>query len=345
MIGPVRLYSHIALEGAGPQTILRKSEGVRTRFVVDADYGMMKITVADPSGFTVGSGLQLSDDLHNQGWQVTTAMVTAVDGNVLYLDNSTVHDYIASQNGTISNAFSLVEAVGAEDVRIAHLRVEGNKATNDYINGCRGGGIYIHKSRNCVIENVHVNEFNGDSFSWQITENITVRNCMASNGDGLGFHPGTGSHHSIVESNISRHNALDGIYLCWRVQHSVFRKNLSYGNGENGISIGHQDTDNVFEDNQLYENGMHGVLFRDETFQNSGHRNTFRNNIIENNGTAQPSYGFFVGGNTQDISIEHNVIRSSGQGGQQAAIFIGRTAKDVQVRDNVVSGHQEIVRE
>ncbi len=145
-------------------------------------------------------------------------------------------------------------------LKLPILSVEGNKKTNDYINGCRGGGVYIHKSKDCLVENVTVNEFNGDSFSWQITERITVRGCEVSNGDGLGFHPGTGSDHSIVENCISHHNKGDGIFLCWRVQNGIFRNNTSYSNGENGISIGHKDTDNIFENNHLYENGFQGVL-------------------------------------------------------------------------------------
>jgi hypothetical protein len=65
--------------------------------------------------------------------------------------------------------------------------------------------IYI-KSKNCLVENVKVNEFNGDSFSWQIDEKITLRGCEASYGGGLGFHPGTGSDQTIVENCISHHN-------------------------------------------------------------------------------------------------------------------------------------------
>ncbi len=344
--GPVRLASNVSLEGAGPETVLRKSDGFRTSFTVDADYGMQKVRVKDPSGFRVGSGIQLYDKLHHQGWDVTTAMVTAIEGDVLYLDNRTVQDYLSSEDGVISNAFSPVEGVGVENVRIANLTVDGNKATNDYINGCRGGGIYLHKSRNCTVDGVHVTNFNGDSFSWQITEDITVRHCEASNGGGLGFHPGTGSVRSVVEENTSHHNKEDGFFLCWRVQHGVFRKNVSYANGRYGISIGHQDTDNLFEQNHVYENTEHGVCFREETEANGGHRNTFRDNIIENNGTgAKPAYGFFVGGHTDDIVIEKNTIRSTGKGNQQAAVCLGSDAQRVTVKDNTVAGHAEVVKE
>ncbi len=246
IIGPVRLSDNTSLIGSGSSTILQKCDGFKTSFIIDADWGMLKAVVKDIRGFKVGMGIQLYDDQHNQGWDVTTALITDIQDNVIFFDNRTVNDYLASLNGTITNSCSIIEAVDAENVKIADFVVEGNKSTNAYINGCRGGGIYIHKSKNCVVENVKINEFNGDSFSWQITENITIRGSEASNGNGLGFHPGTGSDHSVVENCISHNNKGDGIFLCWRVQNGIFRNNSVFANGDNGISIGHKDTDNIF---------------------------------------------------------------------------------------------------
>lgn len=345
IIGPVRIPDNTALIGSGKTTILKKCDGFRTTYTIDADYGMQKAYVKDASGFKIGMGIQLLDDDHNQGWDVTTAIITDIKDNVIYFDNRTVFDYIAEYGGSISNGCSIIEAVGVSNVKIANLLVEGNKKTNDYINGCRGGGVYIHKSKDCLVENVTVNEFNGDSFSWQITERITVRGCEVSNGDGLGFHPGTGSDHSIVENCISHHNKGDGIYLCWRVQNGIFRNNTSYSNGDNGISIGHKDTDNIFENNHLYENGFQGVLFRDENEQNSGHRNTFINNIIENNGMAHESSGFYINGVTHDITITNNTIRSTGKGNQTTAILVGPNSTKITATGNKISGSKEIVYE
>jgi hypothetical protein len=343
--GPVRLSGNTSLIGSGEKTILRKCDGFKTSFIIDADWGMLKAVVKDVSGFKIGMGIQLYDSGHNQGWDVTTAVITDIEENTIYFDNRTVNDYLASLDGTVSNSFSVIEAVDAENVKIADLVIEGNKNTNEYINGCRGGGIYIHKSKNCLVENVKINEFNGDTFSWQITENITIRGCEASNGNGLGFHPGTGSDHSTVENCVSHHNKGDGIFLCWRVQNGIFRNNTSYANGDNGISIGHKDTDNVFENNHLYENGSHGVLFRNENEQNSGHRNTFTNNVIENNGTREESAGFHIGGETHDITITNNTIRSTGKGTQTTAIFVGKKSSKITSSDNMISGSKEIVYE
>ncbi len=345
IIGPVRLSDNTSLTGSGKATILKKCDGFKTSFIIDADWGMLKAAVKDAGGFKTGMGIQLYDSEHDQGWDVTTAVITDIQDNTIYFDNRTVNDYLASLNGTVTNSFSIIEAVDVENVKISDLVVEGNKNTNDYLNGCRGGGIYIHKSRNCLVENVKINEFNGDTFSWQITENITLRGCEASNGNGLGFHPGTGSDHSIVENCISHHNKGDGIFLCWRVQNGIFRNNTSYGNGDNGISIGHKDTDNIFENNHVFENGSHGVLFRNENEQNSGHRNTFTNNVIENNGISRESAGFYIGGETHDIKIFNNTIRSAGKGKQAIAIFIGKKTAKISAIENKISGSKDIVYE
>lgn len=345
IICPVRISDNTSLIGSGEATILKKCDGFKTSFVIDADWGMLKAVVKDASGFKTGMGIQLYDSQHNQGWDVTTAVITDIQDKTIYFDNRTVNDYLASLDGTITNSFSIIEVVEAENVKIEDLAVEGNKSTNEYLNGCRGGGIYIHKSKNCLVENVKINEFNGDTFSWQITENITVRGCEASNGNGLGFHPGTGSDHPVVENCLSHGNKGDGIFLCWRVQNGIFRNNTSYGNGDNGISIGHKDTDNIFENNHVYENGLHGVLFRDENEQNSGHRNTFTNNTIENNGTREESAGFYIGGETHDIKITNNIIRSTGKGNQKTAIFVGKKSSGLTAADNKISGSKDIVYE
>jgi parallel beta-helix repeat protein len=343
--GPVRLSDNITLKGSGKSTILKKCNGFSTSYIVDADWGMMKAVVKDASGFRTGMGIQLYDDNNKGGWDVTTAVITDIKDNVIYFDNGTVNDYIAALNGVVSNGCSIVEAVDAENVKISDLVVEGNKSKNDYINGCRGGGIYIHKSKNCLVENVQVNEFNGDSFSCQVTENITFRGCEASYGDGLGFHPGTGSDRPTVENCISHHNKGDGLFLCWRVQNGTFRNNTIYANLDNGISIGHKDTDNIFENNHVYENANHGVLFRNENEQNAGHRNIFISNTIENNGTAKESAGFYIGGTTNTITIKDNIIRSEGKGNQKTAIIVGKNSSNVTAEGNKIIGSKEIIYE
>ena len=150
----------------------------------------------------------------------------------------------------------------------------------------------------------------------QFTENITVKGCEASNGNGLGFHPGTGWDRSTVESCISHHNKGDGIFLCWRVQNGVFKNNVVYANQDNGISIGHKDTDNVFENNHVYEMRTRVYTFRDETEENSGHRNTLPAIPLKTTGCQEKPADFISAVETRDITITNNIIRSTGKGNQ-----------------------------
>jgi parallel beta-helix repeat protein len=213
--------------------------------------------------------------------------------------------------------------------------------TNDSIDGCRGGGIYLHKSRKCTVENVKVRRFKGDGISWQISEDITVSGCEATGCSNFGFHPGTGSVRTKLENCTSHDNGTDGIFVCWRVRNGSFTGNSSYHNGGNGISIGHKDTDNTFVNNRISENGEHGVYFRKEIEQNGAHRNTFRDNVVENNGIKSGGYGFYVDGATTDILIEHNTIRNTAGGQQKAGVFIGEKAARVKVLENQMSGHEK----
>jgi len=90
--GPLRLSDNVTLKGSGKETILHKCNGFRTSFIIDADWGMLKAVVKDVSGFRIGMGIQLYDDDHDSGWDVTTALITDIQDNVIYFDNNTVND-------------------------------------------------------------------------------------------------------------------------------------------------------------------------------------------------------------------------------------------------------------
>jgi hypothetical protein len=339
--GPVTLASNISLIGAGSETVLKKVDGIRTPFIDDADYGELKLTVAETTGIIPGMGVQIYDKNQNSGWAVTTAVVTAVDKNVIYIDNYLVRDYDADDQGMLSNACSIISTVETDNVRIADLVVDGNKLTNDYLNGCRGGAVYVHKSTNTFIENIQVRDFNGDGISWQLTENVTVRNCDISGCTNSGLHPGTGSPKTLIEGNESHHNDKEGLFICWRVHHGVVRKNVFHHNGRYGICTGHKDTDMLFQENHIYENGSDGVNFRGEKAANAPHRNTFIRNTIENNGTEKGGFGFSFNSPSEEILIKENIIRDSGAGSQKAAVYITRNGLPVKLEQNRISGHRD----
>ncbi|MGB2866952.1 MAG: right-handed parallel beta-helix repeat-containing protein [Bacteroidota bacterium] len=342
---PTRLASNMSLIGAGDSTILRKVDGYRSLLAVDADYGMMKVTVQDARGFSAGMGVQLSDSRFSSDWDVTVATIVKIDHNTIFLDQATLRDYDCEHKAVLSNTCSIVEAVGVENVRIAFLMLEGNKGTNDLLGGCRGGAVYLQRATGCLIEHVNATDFNGDVFDWQITRDITVRDCEASNSTGKGFHPGTGSENSLIEGCTS-HDNLYGLFLCWRVKKGTFKKNTLYSNDLDGISINKKDTDNRFEGNRVFKNGHNGVCFSDYGEPDNSHRNVFVSNVIEDNGTRGSGNGFLLDLNVKDIVIQNNTIRDTGGGTQKCGVVVKKSASNIVVRDNTMSGQSggDIVR-
>ena len=341
IIVPVRLYDNISLVGSGAKTILKKCKGLRSSFALDADYGELQITVTDDSGFKPGMGIAIYDEGQRSGWDLTTARITGIKGNVIYIDNFLLRDYHADKKGTVSNNCSVISAVDAENVRIANLTVDGSRESNDMIDGCRAGGIYLHKVHKAIVENVTVKNFNCDGISWQITEYVTVRNCEVYGCANSGLHPGTGSPYTLIEGNNSHDNDGYGLYVCWRVRNGNVRNNSFHNNGINGISTGHKDTDMLYADNHIYENGSDGIQLRGDLPQNAPHRSIFKNNLIENNGTKEKGYGLSVNCQAKGVVLEDNIIRNTGSGKQVAAVLQTVNSLPVELKNNKISGHPE----
>jgi hypothetical protein len=334
---PVRIFSNMEIKGAGEKTILQKVKGVSTNFILDADYGELKLTVKETKGFQPGMGVQIYDSKQKGGWAVTTARITDIKNNTIYIDTYLERDYRTDNVGVISNACSIVEAVSSDNVRIADLAILGGKETNEYLNGCRGGAVYLHKVKNAIVENVIVKDFNGDGISWQITEDVVVKNCNVSGCTNSGLHPGTGSPNSTVVGNKSHNNDRDGMFICWRVQHGLVKNNEFYNNGRFGLCTGHKDSDVRFEENHIFDNGDDGVHFRGERESNAPHRNYFTKNIVENNN----GYGFSFNSPAKDVVLENNTIRDTGKGVQKAAFYYYKNSLPIELKNNSISGHSQ----
>jgi hypothetical protein len=338
---PVTVYSSMTLTGSGEKTILKKCRGYSSPFAIDADYGELQVTVRDASGFAPGMGVAIYDDPQRYGFDLTTAKIIAIKGNTLFIDTYLVNDYNSEKGGTVSNACSVISAVDAGNVTIKNLTVDGSGDTNEMIDGCRAGGVYLHKVKNALVENVTVRNFDSDGISWQITENVTVRNCEVYGCTNSGLHPGTGSPYTLVEGNKSHDNGGYGLFVCWRVRQGVVKNNEFFRNGNNGICTGHKDTDMLYAGNHVFENGSDGIHLRGETDLNAPHRSIFRDNIIENNGTKEGGYGFSVNSKAEGVVLENNVIRNRGAGKQLAAIYLTKNSLPVEMKNNTISGHPE----
>jgi hypothetical protein len=336
---PVRLRSNVHLTGFGTETILKRDRGVQTRYVIDADFGELKLDVENSDGFEIGMKIQVTDDQNNGCWNVSTAYITDIEDNVIYLDRGLIRDYRSDLNGLVSNASSVIEVIGAENSSVSDLVVDGNRKENFFADGCNSAGILIYKSSWITVDHVQVKDFNGEGISWQTTEHVTVKECEISGSGNTGLHPGTGSPFSTIEYNEVHHNDRDGLFICWRVYQSTVTGNRIHHNGRFGLCTGHKDSDVLFENNYIFENGSDGVNLRSESEANAPHRNSFTGNIIENNGTNGGGYGFSIDSPAKELKLTGNIFNNSLKT-QKAAIYVYQAGLKPEMQNNQFEPHE-----
>jgi nitrous oxidase accessory protein NosD len=283
--------------------------------------------------------VQITDDENSGCWNVSVATISDIVENIIYIDKGLIRDYRADKNGLVSNASSVIEALDVENVVIYNLTADGNRAENFFADGCNSAGILILRSKKVTVDNVHVKDFNGEGISWQITENVTIKNSEISGSGNTGLHPGTGSPFTAIENNNIHHNDRDGLFICWRVYQSQVSNNKIHDNGRFGICTGHKDTDVIFKLNHIYNNKSDGVNLRGEIEPNAPHRNTFVLNTIENNGAGGGGYGFSVNSKAQDLLLKDNVFKNSAKT-QKAAIYIYKGGSTPKLENNQFEKHE-----
>src|SRR5262249_30096612 len=157
------------------------------------DCNERQITVADPSGFRVGDGVSVEDD-NSGGFTVTTATLTAqVDANTFRISMPLYLDYLMSKNAVAKLTFPVVGGWKVKNVVLDGLTIDGNRARAENLNGCKGGGIYLFECEAVTIRSCAVRDYNGDGISFQVSDRVTVEECLSENNAGLGLHPGSGS--------------------------------------------------------------------------------------------------------------------------------------------------------
>jgi hypothetical protein len=306
----LHLRSNVTVRGSGEGTILKKADGVVSALALDGDFGEQQVTLRDPSGFDVGSGIAIWDDGAG-GFHTTVARIVGRRGNSFAIDRPLMSDCMVANNARAATVFPVISGYELRGARVENLTVDGNRSANVYLNGCRGAGIFLYRGFETVIRNCTVRNFHGDGISFQQSNDVTVDHCVSQDNSHLGLHPGSGSQRATVMNCVARNNGSDGLFLCWRVRHGRFEDNLFEGNGQFGISIGHKDSDNVIQRNRVVRNGRDGVFFRNESYGMAAHRNQLRDNIIEDNGTKSPAAGIRIRGETHELVFENNTIRDT----------------------------------
>ena len=327
----LHLRPNVTVRGVKGQTVLRKAPGVVSALVLDGDFGEQQITVADPEGFAVGHGVAVWDDRAG-GFHTTVARITGQKGHTFSIDKPLMADCMVGRNAKAATVFPVVSAYHAQGARIENATIDGNKANNVSLNGCRGAGIFLYGSHGMVIQGCTIRGYNGDGISFQQSNDVTVSDCLSEDNADLGLHPGSGSQRPIVRRCIARRNGTDGLFLCWRVRHGLFEDNVLEGNGRFGISIGHKDSDNLLRRNVVRSNEEHGVFFRVESLGMAPHRNRLEENVIENNGGAE----IRIRGEVNDLVFRNNVIRDDRSQERNVGIQIDETVGPIVLEGNTI---------
>ena len=361
----IRLRPHIALVGDRDKTVLRRAPLVWSRLALDADTGQSEITPEDASAFHPGMGVCLWDE--RQGWFLgsTPRRVNDIRDGVLHLDDFLRGERYAAAGGIVVNYFPLVLGMNADGCTVDGLTADAQVDDPDgVLDRLRSAAVYLFHCERATVRNVLARRARGDGICFgKASVGTTVEDCETAENTWYGIHPGSHSARSTVRRCHIHHNGSDGLYVCWGIHHSAFEDNHIHHNGwrmlRSGISIGHKDADNLLARNHIHDNAKFGVCVRRKTEGNGAHRCTYRENVIENNGSRPDQLAdvkaqiepweavgcaVSVSGVTKDLVFENNTIRETRTGperAQQHAFCLRAGARHITIRDNRIEGHPE----
>ncbi len=301
----IHLRSNIILEGSGKSTVLWKPPSVHSETINFLGYGHYDVSVKEPEKFHLGQGVYIREE-QPAGFFDTVATINSINGSELGLTRMLNKDVHERNGGCVISVYPLVSGTNLRGAQIKQLMIDGNKDENQYMNGCRGGGIFLLQAHDVTVENVVVESFNGDGISFQQCLNTTVNRCTCSNNSGHGLHPGSGSVGAIIKETHASNNGIDGIFYCLRVSFSSCIDCTITGNGRAGICIGHRDEDLLIHGNAITTNGVQGIYYRKDPYDLTGHRTVIRNNEINNNCRREGQGEILIDTRVRDVYIYGN---------------------------------------
>jgi parallel beta-helix repeat protein len=335
----IYLHAQVTLEGSGETTVLRKASGVTSPFARLSEWFETEVEVEDGRGFRVGDGVMLQwGEKGYPSRDNRQHTVVEVKSNVLTLDRR-LGSGIGPENGAVvSTAFPLLTASDVQNVRVAHLVLDGSKETNDYIDGNFSGGVFINYCSDFAFENVIVRNYNGDGISFQVCHDIHFDGCRSENNANFGYHPGSGAQRPIFRNCVAQGNKR-GIFFCRGVHFGLVEKCECSSNSDVGIYIGDRDTDNRVVDCTIENNQQAGIVCtdREEAFRGA-HRCVLEGNLVRDNGAAGDGVGIDVRGGTHDLEIRGNRLVDSGAGKQRIGIRVSDEAENTKIEVNQFEG-------
>jgi hypothetical protein len=325
----VHLRSNITLRGQGDETVLWKPASISSPVIHANGYGLYAVCVAEPEKFPVGSGVYITDD-HSVGFYDTVATISWKRGNELGLTRSLHHDITEAANGRVISVYPLISGYDLEHAAVENLVIDGNAKQNEFLNGCRGGGIFLLRAHHVQIRNVTVKHYNGEGISFQQCTDTLVEYCSCIDNTGNGLHPGSGSVGFVFRGTTCSRNGNNGIFYCLRVSYSHCEDCVIEDNENDGLSIGHRDTDAVIRRNRIASNGRHGIYIRKDSYNMSGHRTVVEDNVFHTNCRRDGESDILIASAVEDMHL----IRNSFQADEAAnytktAVFFDAPSKRI----------------
>ncbi len=359
----VYLRPDVALIGEDG-VVLARTEFVASDLAVDADVGQFEFTPVDASVFRPGMGVRFYDDVFGWAVQPVQLAVTAIQGGRVLLNEMNINDRLAENHARVVNYFPIIYGHLADRAMVDGITIDASVRDSGELDGMRCAAVYLYRSTDCTLRRLKISGARGDAICFgKASLRTLVEDCEVFDNMCHGIHPGSHSAHCTIRRCHIHHNGADGLYVCWGIRHSVFEENDIHHNGHllwrSGFSIGHKDSDNLIVRNHIYANCKYGICVRRKTEANGAHRNTFRENVIENNGwnpseipedlreivASEPAgCGVLVMGITHDLTFERNVIRDTrpqGQQFQRNAMHFALGVSRVRLLDNEIADHPD----
>ncbi len=324
----LRLRSNLHLVADG-QVILEKAPSVSSRLIDIVGYGHSEFRVAEPHLFRPGMGVSIAAG-QTVGFGVTVGRITGQAGDTFFIDTPFSRDYRPREGAVAWSMFPIIAGYGVKNVRLSGLILDGGENDPGYLDGCRGGGVYLLGCSNISMEHLEIRRYRGDAISFQQCVDVWVRQCHLHDNAGHGLHPGSGSVRYVMADNHIHDNGVCGIFYCLRTTHSICRNNRIEANGAEGITIGERDTDHLVEGNQVRHNGKAGLVFRIPQVE-SGDRVIVRGNLFANNQRTAGGPELEIGPRLRSVHVLNNRFET-------AAVIAVRVAEDCQ--DIALSGNQ-----
>jgi hypothetical protein len=257
MYDSLHLRPNVIVRGSGEDTVLVKVPMAESRLSVPfLGYGHLDVSLAEPDLFRPGMGIHIG----GPGFHGTCATLTFRVGDRFGISRPLNDD--TSAGSVVRSVFPVISGYGAHDCVVENLRIEGDADHNGYIDGCRGGGVFLLDCDRATVRGVTVEDYNGDGFSFQQSDDVVLDSCTARGNRGHGFHPGSGSSRYRMSHVFAEGNGMDGVFYCLRANHGLLEDSRIADSGDNGISIGQRDADNIIRNCAITGSRHNGVCFR-----------------------------------------------------------------------------------